>query len=261
MHICDHRDRRSHTPGGPVQRVCKLNHGLRPAEGHETLDVVRELAGQRVWCAAPRIAAAAAEVRPRIAQARQWAESLGVPVGLWISDKPEAVVTGVAAESPDVPHRYGDNHSLRDLAQPVPEAASRAEVRMRKRVRGLRTIEPAVPRRREARVEPAPGTEAVTDTAAVTDPAPTAADPAGSVGTGYRAAVRGIRTDDPGGPWHPPGVRMAEALAEVEASIRRDPGAPTGGSRRSDSAASPAASGRGATRSETGNRSSGTTSR
>src|SRR5262245_29525143 len=109
---------------------------------------------------------------------------------------------------------------------------------MRKRVRGLRTIEQTVLRRRKARVEPAPETEAVTDTAAVTDPVPTAADPAGSVVLDYCAAVRGILNDDQGGPLHPPGVRMAEALTEVEASLRRNLGAPRGGSRRSNSAAS-----------------------
>ncbi len=364
MHICDHRYRRFHTLGGPVQLVCRLNHcpdltcpghartkspelelglalpqmaigwdvlcwighrrcarhmavplirsellddyrialsedaiekairryqamlaarqqdpealrrhyegaeeiilsidGLQPEKGHETLYVVRELTGKRVWFAAPLISATAAEVRPLIAGARQWAESLGVSVGLWISDKQDAFVQGIAAEFPDVPHRYCDNHFLRDLAKPVLEADSHAKVRMRKRVRGLRAIEQAVLRRRKARVEPAPEAEAVTDTAAATDPAPTAADPVGSVVLDYCAAVRGILNDDQGGPLHPPGVRMAEALTEVEASLRRNLGASKGGSRRSNSAASPAASGRGSTRSRKNNRSSGTTSR
>ena len=38
------------------------------------------------------------------------------------------------------------------------------------------------------------------------------ADPAGGVVLDYCAAVRGILNDDQGGPLHPPGVRMAEAL-------------------------------------------------
>ena len=37
----------------------------------------------------------------------------------------------------------------------------------------------------------------------------------------YCAAVRGILNDDQGGPLRPPGVRMAEALAEVHDSIGR----------------------------------------
>jgi hypothetical protein len=234
-----------------VDEVILSIDGLQPEKGHETLYVVRELTGKRVWFAEPLISATAAEVRPLIAQARRWAESLGVTVGLWVSDKQDAFVTGIAAEFPDVPHRYCDNHFLRDLAKPVLEADSHAKVRMRKEVRGLRTIEQAVLRRRKVRAGPAPETGA----------APPAADPAGSVVLDYCAAVRGILNDDQGGPLHPPGVRMAEALTEVEASLRRDLGAEKGGSRRSNSAASPTASGRGSPRSRKNKRSSGTTPR
>jgi len=38
----------------------------------------------------------------------------------------------------------------------------------------------------------------------------------------YCAAVRGILNDDQGGPLHPPGVRMAEALSQVHASLQRN---------------------------------------
>ena len=118
--------------------------GLQPEKGHETLYVVRELTGKRVWFAEPLLSATADEVRRLIEKAREWAESLGKPVALWLSDKQDAFVTGIAAEFPDVPHRYCDNHFLRDLAKPVTEADSHAKVQMRKKVRGLRTIEQAV---------------------------------------------------------------------------------------------------------------------
>ena len=58
--------------------------GLQPEKGHETLYVVRELTQKRVWFAEPLISATADEVRPLFAKAREWARSLGVPVGLWI---------------------------------------------------------------------------------------------------------------------------------------------------------------------------------
>src|SRR5438270_7931785 len=80
--------------------------GLQPEKGHETLDVVRELTGKRVWFAEPLLSATAAEVRRLIARAKDWAESLGKPVALWVSDKQDAFVTGVAAEFAGVPHRY-----------------------------------------------------------------------------------------------------------------------------------------------------------
>src|SRR4051794_14525106 len=176
--------------------------GLQPEKGHETLYVVRELTEKRIWFAEPLLSATADEVRRLITKAREWAESLGVPVALWLSDRQDAFVTGIAAEFPDVPHRYCDNHFLRDLARPVTEADSHAKVRMRKKVRGLRAIEQAVLAR--------PKAEAVGD---LTPEAPAAAvvDPADSVVLDYCTAVRGILNDDQGGPLHPPGVRMAEA--------------------------------------------------
>ena len=45
------------------------------------------------------------------------------------------------AEFPGVPHRYCQNHCLRDVAPPVLAADSHAKVRMRGKVRGLRAIE------------------------------------------------------------------------------------------------------------------------
>ncbi len=72
-------------------------------------------------------------------------------------------MTGIRAEFPDVPHRYCDNHFLRDVAKPVLEADSHAKVQMRKKVRGLRKIEQAVLEQHatetsKRRVEDDPGT-------------------------------------------------------------------------------------------------------
>src|SRR4051812_14323000 len=44
----------------------------------------------------------------------------------------------------------------------------------------------------------------------------------GAVVLDYCAAVRGILNDDQGGPLDPPGLRMAEALGEVRASLQRN---------------------------------------
>jgi hypothetical protein len=213
--------------------------GLQPEKGHETLYVVRELTRKRVWFAEPLLSATGDEVRHLITKAKQWADSLGTPVGLWMSDKQDAFVTAIAAEFPDVPHRYCDNHFLRDLARPVLEADSHAKVRMRKKVRGLRTIEQAVLQRRKTE-QPKEGLRPkapeASDTATAADPSPAVVDPAGSVVLDYCAAVRGILNDEQGGPLHPPGLRMAGALTEVQESIQRNLGAQKGDSRRSNSA-------------------------
>src|SRR5512143_3002455 len=162
-------------------------------------------------------------VRRLIAQAREWAESLDKPVALWLSDKQDAFVTGIAAEFPDVPPRYCDNHFLRDVAKPVLDADSHAKVQMRRKVRGLRTIEQAMLARQKAEPRddgPDDPAATVPATAAASDLPPAVVDPAGGVVLDYCAAVRGILNDDQGGPLHPPGLRMAEALNEVQESIR-----------------------------------------
>ena len=66
---------------------------------------MRELTQKQVWFAEPLISAMADEVRRLIAKAREWAESMDKPVALWLSDRQDAFVTGIAAEFPDVPHR------------------------------------------------------------------------------------------------------------------------------------------------------------
>jgi hypothetical protein len=232
--------------------------GLQPEKGHETLYVVRELTRKRVWFAEPLISATEDEVRRLIKKAREWAQSLGLPVGLWMSDKQEAFVKGIAVEFPEVPHRYCDNHFLRDLAKPVLEADSHAKVQMRKKVRGLRVIEQAVLARQKARTKddltPETAEASGPATLAGADLSPAAVEPAGSVVLDYCAAVRGILNDDQGGPLHPAGLRMAEALGEVQESIQRNLDAKKGGSPRSNSADSRDASRRGWTKSRSSKR-------
>jgi hypothetical protein len=229
-----------------VDEIVLSIDGLQPEKGHETLYVVRELTRKRVWFAEALISATADEVRRLIARAKAWAESLNKTVGLWISDKQDAFVTGIAAEFPGMPHRYCDNHFLRDLAKPVSEADSHAKVQMRRKVRGLRKIEQAVLERQGIAVpEGHAGDDLETAVKEIAGPADGPAqqsDSAEAVVLEYCAAVRGILNSDQGGPLQPPGLIMAEALNEVRESIGRNLEAKKGGSRRSNSAAWPVAS-------------------
>jgi hypothetical protein len=239
--------------------------GLQPEKGHETLYVVRELTGKRVWFAEALISATAAEVQRLIATAKAWAASLGKTVGLWISDKQDAFVTGIAAEFPGVAHRYCDNHFLRDVAKPVLEADSHAKVQMRRKVRGLRKVEQAIlaHQHRDAKASPAGSDPRVTltETAAAVPPDASEEDSACHVVLDYCAAVRGILNDDQGGPLHPPGLRMADALGEVRDSIQRNLDEEKGDSRRPNSAVSATASTEGWTMSEPSRRRSESMSR
>jgi hypothetical protein len=246
--------------------------GLQPEKGHETLYVVRELRGKRVWFAEALLSSSAEEVQRLIAKAKDWAQQLGKPVELWMSDKQDAFVKGIALEFPDTPHRYCQNHFLRDLAKPVLEQDSHQKVKMRKKVRGLRDIEKQVLEdRRKAQEEADPvkrdnaaaatvtpasdvgsGPECVVaDTATARQAGtgtPGGCEPAeavkaasaeatkgeaGQVVLDYCASVRGILNDDQGGPLHPPGIRMAEALQEVSESLQRNLEAKKGGGARS----------------------------
>jgi len=237
-----------------IKSVVLSIDGLQPEKGHEALYAVRELNARRVWFAEALLSSSADEVRRLLVRAREFAQRLGKSVHLWISDKQDAFIKGIASEFPDVPHRYCANHFLRDLAKPTLEVDSHAKVAMRKKVRGLRDIERAVLRRcrqskiplpqelESAAAEPAAGEHvagarpADTAQAAAGQPAAkanraarkgatvTALDQASGVVLDYCSAVRGILNDDQGGPLHPPGLRMAEALAEVRASLGRNLG-------------------------------------
>jgi hypothetical protein len=227
--------------------------GLQPEKGHETLYVVRELNAKRIWFAEALLSSSADEVRRLLIQARAWATQLGLPVHLWLSDKQDAFVTGIAAEFPGVPHRYCVNHFLRDLAKPMLEADSHAKVKMRRKVRGLRTIEREVLQQRRLLAAEAPAVAPVAMTPAGEPPAvvPAATPPgthspahqlaqdvpaataspadASEVVLDYCSAVRGLLNDDQGGPLQPPGLRMAEALGDVRASLQRNVDANRGG--------------------------------
>ena len=159
------------------------------------------------------------------------------------------------------------SHLLRDVAKPVLELDSQTKGKMRRKVRGLRTIERRVLEDRWHTVvlepAPAPGppqadepppidlpeaaaseacarrdlgagqtANALDTTAGAVTADPDVKDEAGEVVLGYCAAVRGILNDDQGGPLHPPGVRMSEALQEVRESLARNLDAQKGGVRR-----------------------------
>jgi hypothetical protein len=140
------------------------------------------------------------------------------------------------------------------------EADSHAKVQMRRKVRGLRAIQQEVLHQRAKTADlggnsldptppsPPPGAkeeEAVPRVAAAEDQdrsarvvptsEPSATEPpdVGQVVLDYCAAVRGILNDDQGGPLHPPGLRMADALGEVRQSLRRCVGTKKGGPQRS----------------------------
>ncbi|GAF82516.1 unnamed protein product, partial [marine sediment metagenome] len=175
--------------------------GLQPEKGHETLYVIRELRAKRVWFAVPLLSSAESEIKKLIEEARSWAERLGKPVHAWMSDKQTAFVNTIAEVFPGVAHRYCKNHFMRDVAKPVLEADSASKMQLRRRVRGLRTIEREILERHSSEDE-----ETV--------------DAAEDVVLDYCSAIRGILNSNQGSPTHPAGLRMMDGLKKVRRSLQ-----------------------------------------
>lgn len=189
--------------------------GLQPEKGHETLYVVREVTRNRVWFAEPLLSGATDEIRKLFVRAKEIADKLNLQVVLWISDKQDAFLKCIAEEFPDVPHRYCENHFFRDLAKPVLEMDSTAKKKMRAKIRGLRALEREVLEARQGESDDtSPPADDVDKTA-------TLAGESGDVVLDYCSVVRGILNDNHGGPYHPPGLRMLDALSDVQQSLER----------------------------------------
>jgi len=137
--------------------------GLQPEKGHETLYAVRELKAKRVWFAESLLSSNETEVRRLLVRAEEMAKQLGKPIRLWMSDKQDAFVKGIAAQFPGIPHLYCGNHFLRDLAKPTLAGDSHAKVKMRTKVRGLRAIEREVLKQRQQNTAPEPTAQPTPD--------------------------------------------------------------------------------------------------
>lgn len=186
--------------------------GLQPEKGHETLYVVRELTRNRVWFAEPLLSGTTAEIRKLFVRAKHLARALRLNVVLWISDKQDAFLKCVALEFPGVPHRYCENHFVRDLAKPVLDLDSTAKTKMRAKIRGLRALEREILEARQAAAQPSSASRKRRSPLAGVS---------GNVVLDYCSIVRGILNDNHGGPAHPAGLRMLEALGDVQKSLKR----------------------------------------
>ena len=201
-----------------TQEVVLTIDGLQPEKGHETLYVVREVTDNRVWFAEPLLSGATDEIRKLFVRAKQIADTLGLKVVLWISDKQDAFVKCVAELFPEVPHRFCDNHFFRDLAKPVLHIDSTAKKKMRAKIRGLRALEREVLETQSAD-QAEPNTESCSPDAPETTSS--LSGEGGRVVLDYCSVVRGILNDNHGGPYNPPGIRMVDALSDVQQSLDR----------------------------------------
>ena len=173
------------------QRVVLAIDGLQPDVGHEVLWVVRDCLSGQVLLARSLLSATAADLAGLL---REVAAAVGVPVAGVVSDGQHSVRLAVGQALPGVPHQLCQFHYLREAAQPIFEADRHAKKELKKRVRGVRPIERAAEGRDD------PEAEAV---------------------RGYCAAVRSAITDDGRPPLAASGLKLADRLGAVVASLDR----------------------------------------
>jgi hypothetical protein len=183
--------------------------GLQPEKGHEVLYVVREVKKGRIWFAEALVSSSSKEIIRIIRKAKDWAEQLGLIVDAWVSDKQDAFVTSIASEFPGVPHRYCKNHFLCDISEETLAIDRDAKIKMRMKVRGLRSLESASIESVKAANEKldkdlSEYNQIVTSAKIILD---------------FCTIVKGILNDNENGPLDPPGLRMANKLSGVRTVI------------------------------------------
>lgn len=164
--------------------------GVQPEKSHETLYILRDVCSGRVLVATPLLSSATPEIEQLIDEVL----GLGFPIVGVISDKQESICLAVQRKLPMVPHQICQYHYLKDVAQPVCEADRHFKKELKKKVRGIRTIEQQAEQ-------------------ASTKEAQMVAD--------YCLAVRTVMRDDGKYPLEPPGLQLYQKLQLIAASVER----------------------------------------
>jgi hypothetical protein len=173
------------------RRVVLAIDGLRPDVGHEVLWVVRDCLSGEVLLARSLLSATIEELKTLLTEVRR---ALPVPITGAISDGQDTVRKAIPQALPGVPNQLCHFHYLREAALPIYEADRHAKKELKKRVRGVRTL--------ERKAEKESGEEA-------------------AIMLDYCAAVRSAVTDDGRPPLDASGLKLQERLAKVAASLDR----------------------------------------
>ena len=172
-------------------RVILAIDGLQPDVGHEVLWVVRDVLSGTILCARSLLSSSSAELRALIEEV---VAALPVSVAAVISDGQNSLRKAVAEALPDVPHQLCQFHYLREAARPMWEADRHAKTELKKHVRDVRGVERSAERQTDA---------------------------ASEVVLGYCSAVRSALTDDARPPLTFAGLRLAERLNQIHASLSK----------------------------------------
>ena len=172
-------------------RVVLAIDGLQPDVGHEVLWVLRDCLSGEILLARSLLSARAQDLAPLLTEVRQ---ALPVPITGVVSDGQDSIRKAVAKALPKVPHQLCHLHYLREAARPISEADRHAKKELKKRVRGVRSIERAAEDEEDA---------------------------AAAIVRGYCAAVRAALTDDGLPPLASAGLKLHDRLQWIAASLER----------------------------------------
>lgn len=172
-------------------RVILALDGLQPDVGHEVLWVLRDCLSNEVLVARSLLSASGEELAGLLSEV---VRRLPVPIAAVISDGQQSLRKAVREALPGVPHQLCQFHYIREAARPIYEADRHAKKELKKRVRGVRSIERRVEDRKDAEAE---------------------------VIGGYCAAVRSALTDDGRPPLAASGLKLQARLSAIAGSLDR----------------------------------------
>jgi hypothetical protein len=172
-------------------RVVLAIDGLQPDVGHEVLWVLRDVLSGEVLLARSLLSSTQDDLAKLIGEVQA---ALAVPIVGVVSDGQDSIRKAVKKALDGVPHQLCHFHYLREAAKPVYEADRHAKVQLKKKVRGIRTIERRVEGREDAEARDI---------------------------RGYCAAVRSALTDDGRPPLEASGLKLVDRLTRVAASLDR----------------------------------------
>jgi hypothetical protein len=166
--------------------------GMQPDVGHQVLWVIREVLSGEIMLAKTLLSSTSEDLAPMLVQLKQ---SLSVPIVGVISDGHSSIRKAVASALPEVAHGLCHFHYLREAAKPIYEADRHAKKELKKRVRGVRKIEPSVSQKLD--------------------------DGINEVVEGYCQAVRAALTDDGRPPLDAAGLTLQQRLSAINDCLER----------------------------------------
>ncbi|CAN5614621.1 hypothetical protein BH11PLA2_BH11PLA2_51490 [soil metagenome] len=170
-------------------RVILAIDGLQPDVGHEVLWVLRDCLSGEVLLAKSLLSARQQDLSELLAAVQA---ASPVAVTAIVSDGQHSIRKAVAAVFPGVPYQLCQFHYLREAGRPIYEADRHAKKELKKKVRGIRTIE------RQVEGRTGPEAEAI---------------------QGYCSAVRSALTDDGRPPLEASGLKLHERLSAIGTSL------------------------------------------